>query len=413
MSDEPVRGDAPGTTGRPDRSYWLETLVRVASPVFTSLARGQLRNRMPVEVRPGGEDRSDRSHLEALGRSIAGIAPWLDLESADPSEAQEQSRMRSAVVSSLDEATDRSSPDFMNFTEGSKQPLVDASFLALGLLRGWNRVWLGLASETQTRVVDVLTSTRIHDPWLNNWLLFPAIIEAFLRKAGAGWEEAPIERALRTHESWYLGDGVYGDGAQFRFDHYNGFVIHPFQFELIKAVADERSGWSDLVDSITSRLQRYAEIQERLIAPDGSFPPIGRSLTYRFGAFHALALVASETLLPSTLSPGSVRSALTAVIKRGMEPHGTFNSDGWLNLGLSGHQPSLAESYISTGSLYICLCVMLPLGLPADAPFWSDPGSAWTSKRLWSGEDVGFDHPRDDLRPDVGPCDSRTQPPKR
>ena len=47
------------------------------------------------------------------------------------------------------------------------------------------------------------------------------------------------------------------------------------------------------------------------------------------------------------------------------------NEHGWLTIGLSGHQPSLGEPYISTGSLYLCLCGLLPLGLPPDNEFWS------------------------------------------
>ncbi len=44
-----------------------------------------------------------------------------------------------------------------------------------------------------------------------------------------------------------------------------------------------------------ARATRYAAVQERLIAPDGSFPPIGRSIAYRCGAFHALAQAALRT----------------------------------------------------------------------------------------------------------------------
>ncbi len=40
------------------------------------------------------------------------------------------------------------------------------------------------------------------------------------------------------------------------------------------------------------RMQRYCEHLERMISPEGKFPPIGRSLTYRTGAFQPLALLA-------------------------------------------------------------------------------------------------------------------------
>jgi len=104
-----------------------------------------------------------------------------------------------------------------------------------------------------------------------------------------------------------------------------------------------------------------------------------------------------------------VRAALTAVIHRTLDAPGTFDPAGWLTLGVSGHQPGLAETYISTGSLYLCTVGFLPLGLPPDDPFWTDEALPWTSRRVWSGEDLPADHAYDEgllgLNPDVwGPA---------
>jgi hypothetical protein len=90
--------------------------------------------------------------------------------------------------------------------------------------------------------------------------------------------------------------------------------------------------------------------------------------------------------------PAAVRGALTAVIRRTMAAPGTFDKDGWLQVGAVGHQPSIRESYISTGSLYLCLTGLQHLGLPADDPFWTAPAKPWTQKRIWAGEDVKADH---------------------
>ena len=134
-----------------------------------------------------------------------------------------------------------------------------------------------------------------------------------------------------------------------------------------------------------SRTRRYAAILERMIAADGTFPAIGRSITYRTGAFHALAQMALWNELPDGVSPAQVRCALTAVIKKCFEAKGTFDRNGWLTIGLCGHQPSLGEYYISTGSLYLCTFVFLPLGLPADHPFWKDPDEPYTAIKIWNG----------------------------
>ena len=69
--------------------------------------------------------------------------------------------------------------------------------------------------------------------------------------------------------------------------------------------------------------------------------------------------------------------------------------NGWLQIGLAGHQPALGEPYISTGSLYLCSAAWLPLGLPPDDPFWSHPPQPWTSQTIWSGKDIPADHSQD------------------
>jgi hypothetical protein len=55
-------------------------------------------------------------------------------------------------------------------------------------------------------------------------------------------------------------------------------------------------------------------------------------------------------------------------------------------LSMCGHQPCVGETYISTGSLYLCAVAFLPLGLPASDPFWASPSQPWTSAKAWSGE---------------------------
>ncbi len=141
-----------------------------------------------------------------------------------------------------------------------------------------------------------------------------------------------------------------------------------------------------------ARITRYAAILERLISPEGTIPPIGRSLAYRFGALQALAQAALMDALPDETAPAQVRCGMTAVIRRMIEAPGTFDNNGWLRIGFCGDQPSIGEQYISTGSTYLCTAGLLPLGLPPSHPFWSDPNAPWTAKRAWRGEDMPCDH---------------------
>lgn len=382
----PMGGPAGG-----DRLYWAMIAARLAHPVLDALARRQLKATMPVEANPGSPDRPQFSHLEALGRLLAGLAPWLELGEDKTPEGAARARFAALARTAIDAATDPASPDFLNFSKG-QQPLVDAAFLALALLRSPAELWQKLEPRVKRNLVAALQSSRPIPPKENNWSLFATTIEVMLYRYGEPRDDARLFVGLRKHQEWYLGDGVYGDGPEFHWDYYNSFVIQPMLLEALEIVGDESEAWRVFRGKVRERLIRYAAIQERLIAPDGSYPVIGRSIAYRCGAFHALALAAQRHLLPPEVSPGQARAALTAVIRRTLEAPDTFDEHGWLRIGVAGHQPGLGETYISTGSLYLCSVALLPLGLPSADPFWSAPAARTTWQKAWSGENLPADH---------------------
>lgn len=368
-----------------ERSYWAQAATRLAEPVLKNLAGGTLRQNMPVET-IHDTNRKSFAHLEAFGRLLAGIAPWLALKEA------ETSGLSALAQSSLDSATRPDSPDFCNFTEGS-QPLVDAAFLAQGILRAPEVLWDPLKDRVKNNLLNALRGTRGIVPGENNWILFSATVEAALFRMGAkDWDGMRIAYALRQHEQWYKGDGCYGDGAWFHMDYYNSFVIQPMLVDLVRAAGSAMKEAGEMEEKILTRSRRYAGILERLISPEGTFPPIGRSITYRFGTMQSLSQMALLHLLPEEVSPAQVREALSAVLRRFMDSPGIFDPQGWLKIGLGGHQPGLAEGYICTGSLYLFSAGLLPLGLPGSDPFWSDPSVPWTSVKAWQGLETPIDH---------------------
>jgi hypothetical protein len=359
--------------------------------VLTALAERRLKATMPVESHASSKDRPQYTHLEALGRLLAGIAPWLELGGDGTNEGGERARFAALARSAIDAGTDPASPDFLNFSKG-RQPLVDAAFLAQAMLRAPNELWHKLEARVQKNVIAALKSSRVIQPGENNWQLFASTIEVFLQKAGEQRDEARLFNALRKHRDWYVGDGMYGDGPEFHWDYYNAFVIQPMLLENLVAVGAESAEWAAFRGKVRERLTRFAAIEERLIAPDGSYPVIGRSIAYRCGAFQGLALAAWWKLLPKEVSPPQARTALTRVIRRTLEAPGTWDAQGWLQIGVAGHQPGLGEGYISTGSLYLCTVALLPLGLPATDPFWSEPATKTTWEKVWAGENLPVDH---------------------
>lgn len=375
------------------RKEWLDALLRIVSPVLDSLEKGQLKKDLPLSLH---EERADFAPLEAFGRGMLGLAPWLEAESEDL-EAREralQEKYRAKAIKCIAMATDPDSPDFMVFDRGG-QPLVDTAFLAHAIVRAPKALAGSLSPEVRHNLAEAFRSSRQITPGSSNWLFFSAMVEAGLYILGEPYDLVRVLYALRTFQGWYKGDGVYGDGAMLHCDYYNSFVIQPMYVDLVKLFADKSPEIEAMGGTVIARAARYASVLERMIGPEGSYPVVGRSICYRFGAFQMLSQAALQHELEEGVSPASVRCGLTAVIRRVMSAPDMFDEKGWLLPGVYGYQPELAEGYINIGSLYLCSAVFLPLGLSGKDEFWSGAEEEWSGKKVWSGGHISIDHAED------------------
>lgn len=391
MARHRAEGGAGAQMG--DRRFWIAEMDKMVRPVLRSLAHDSLRINMPTTVSIHADDAESRrrvAYLEIVGRTLSGIAPWLELEGGDAGEVALREQYRRWVIQGLKNALDSSAKDFLRFDVAGQQ-LVDASYLALAFIRApW--LWEHLDAVTRDRLVASIRMTRRFRPAFSNWLLFAAMNEAFLANFGYEWDPMRVDFAMRQLEEWYRGDGMYSDGESFAFDYYNSYVIHPYLAAICAIIGPRTDAYKDLIPKIYKRNERYAIIQERLINTDGTYPATGRSIIYRGAAFHHLADMAWRKKLPAQLSPASVRCALTAVIRKTLESPTTYTSAGWLTIGLYGSQPDLGDNYNSAGSPYLCTNIFLPLGLPETDDFWAKPAEPWSAEKIWSGQDFPNDH---------------------
>ena len=360
---------------------------------MSNMSQGTLQKNMVLELSPAWDGRNKKvGYMEAFGRLMAGLAPWLTLPDDNTPEGLQRKQLREWALKSYANAVDPASPDCLLWS-GEGQVLVDAAFLANSFIRAPKQLWEPLDSLTKQRYIDHFQALRKINPAYSNWLLFSAMVETHLMRVGADFDRYRIDMAFHKVSEWYVGDGWYSDGSEFAFDYYNSFVIQPMMWEEIGVLKDLRAQSRILdYDVATTRMQRFASILERLVSPEGTFPVFGRSMTYRLGVFQPLALLAWKGKLPENLSNGQVRAALTACMKRMFSNDSIFSQAGYLQLGFSGHQPDLADSYSNSGSEYLTSLVFLPLGLPANHPFWTDPAQDWTSKKAWNGQSIPRDH---------------------
>ncbi len=392
-----AKGKKEKETG--DRAYWTALLCKIAEPVLANMSEGKLQQNMLVEVSPSWDGRDKRvTYMETFGRLMAGLAPWLSLPNDDTPEGMQRRQLREQALKAYAHAVDPDSPDYLLW-RGHGQALVDAAYIAESFLRAYDALWIPLDSVTKQRYFTEFQQLRRVDPPYTNWLLFSSTIEAFLAKAGAEYDEYRVNSAIRKVEEWYVGDGWYADGASFAFDYYSSYVFHPMYLETLQAMKDTKArtriDYAKYYDRALKRAQKFSIILERFIAPDGTFPVFGRSIPYRLATMQPLALMAWYGKLPADLSNGQVRSALTAVMKRMYgSPVDTrnFNERGYLTIGFCGKQSCVADWYTNNGSLYMTSLAFLPLGLPADHPFWTDAPQPWTSVKAWGGEAFPKDH---------------------
>lgn len=379
-----------------DRAYWVDLLYKMAAPVLSNMAEGNLQKNMIVEVSPNWDGRNKGvTYMETFGRLMAGIAPWLSLPDDETDEGMKRKQLRDWALKSYRNAVDPESPDYLLW-RGHGQALVDAAYIAESFLRGYDALWVPLDDTTKSRYIEEFSQLRRVDPPYTNWLLFSSTIEGLLAKAGAQYDEYRVNSAIRKVEEWYTGDGWYADGPEFAFDYYSSYVFHPMYLETLQALKDSKAytriHYSNYYNRALRRAQKYSIVLERLISPEGTFPVFGRSIPYRMATMQPLALMAWYEKLPAGLTNGQVRSALTAVMHRMFDDKENFNEGGFLTIGFAGRQPNIADWYTNNGSLYMTSLSFLPLGLPATHPFWTDAQQPWTSQKAWSGQPFPKDH---------------------
>ena len=383
-------------TPQTDREYWCSLAWKMAQPVLENMAKGELQKNMKTEFSPSFDNR-DRSvvYMETFGRLMAGIAPWLTLPDDDTAEGQQRRQLRDWALAAYKNSVDPDSPDYLCWGKAG-QNLVDAAYIAESFLRAWDVLWIPLDDVTKQRYIKEFQKMRHIDPPYTNWFLFSSTIESLLAKAKAPFDEFRVNTACRKVEEWYVGDGWYADGPVFAFDYYSSYVFHAMYLETLQAMVDSkynsRLDYKKYYERALKRAQKFSIILERFISPEGTFPVIGRSTPYRLAAMQPLALMAWYQKLPSDLSNGQVRAALTQVMHRMFDVQNNFNEGGYLTIGFCGSQPETADWYTNNGSLYMTSLAFMPLGLPTSHPFWTDAPQPWTQVKAWNGQSFPKDH---------------------
>jgi hypothetical protein len=248
---------------------------------------------------------------------------------------------------------------------GVTNSIVEAANIAFGLHLTRKRLWDNLTRPEQRQLADWLLHHARAEVWQNNWQLFPAMAEGFLRSVGEDVSGTTGRRNVARVESWYLGDGWYTDGPEHSIDYYNAWAIHPYLW-----------AWYRMTDSMDTpegerhleRLAAFVRSYSHLFARDGSVLHIGRSLTYRAAVL--AAAWCSEISGVNPLAAGATRRLASGVLSRFVQKG--VGADGPLSLGWYEPFEPMCQDYSGFGSPYLAGIGFLGLALPEDAPAWTD-----------------------------------------
>jgi hypothetical protein len=354
------------------REIWIDQLVNIVEKPLNYLANGKT---WVIENRQ--EQQPTIGYLETLARIVAGIAPWLALPDDSTEESTRRVQIRELVIRAITE-------NYATFNWKVAQSLVEAAYLAQGFLRARATLWDPLPEIVRTTLIEKFKGTlvtRKEKPYTlkSNWILFYGMVQAFLVMVNAEPDHDFIKVIIQTVEGFYIGDGFYRDGDVFRIDFYNSYVFHSMYIEMLTVLGEEAKR-----EIAIKRMTQYSEFLESIISPDGSYPPLGRSIAYRFAAFQPIGHCVLLNRISTQHSYGQLRRALTSVMTKLFIKNSPF-IEGFLALGLCGHQPEIVQFYTNSGSLYVTTLGFIVLGLPEEHSFWKDKEDPTTQERCWSG----------------------------
>lgn len=226
---------SPQNAGAKERAYLVKTLIKIADPVLNALSKNELRKTMPVEEIKGS-GREKFTHLEAFGRLLSGMAPWLELGADNTQEGKLRAKYIALARKCIRNATDSTDADYMNFSSQG-QPLVDAAFFAQALLRAPQQLWNPLDPATKANVIAALRKCDNFSDFQGNWVMFSASIETALYKFTGTFHRDYTKFYINRCIGFYKGDGAYGDGKMFHWDYYNSYVMQPMLIDDLTQVA--------------------------------------------------------------------------------------------------------------------------------------------------------------------------------
>ena len=300
------------------------------------------------------------AELEGFTRSLWGLAPLVKGGYPVP--------FWDDVLVGIASGTDPAHPEYWGDIGDYDQRIVESAAISFTLLLVPEESWGRLDDRARANLVRWLEQIVAVVTPPNNWRFFQVLAHLALHSVGVLTNEDDLLALFAFLESCEIGpDGWSTDGIRPQADHYVGFAMqfYGLLYALFAGKADPTRA-----ERYRKRARRFALQFREWFADDGAAVAYGRSLTYRFA--HGAFWGAAGCLDASPFTPGETRELLLGNV-RWWQRTQMLDRDGILSIGGAYPNPVVAEFYSSTQSPYWAFKAFLPLALPSDHPFWTEP----------------------------------------
>ncbi|PNH77765.1 DUF2264 domain-containing protein [Vibrio diazotrophicus] len=298
------------------------------------------------------------SSLEGAVRPLWGIIPLV----LGGGEFQYWKLIQQAII----EGTDPEHSNFWGHVGDHDQRSVEMAVIGFLLIALPEFGYSPLTEKQKDNLANWLAKIQYKTMPQNNWLFFTILVQEGLKNVGRndlvnqGVQDLYFEKI----ESWYLGDGWYGDGDVHTVDHYGGYALHYYGILYSTFV---KNSDSRLTTIFRQRAKAFFEPFKYWFSDRGDVLPLGRSMVYRFATaafWGALSLIECESQ-----KVREVKGIWERQIKSWADKP-IFDSEGLLTRGYSYPNLMMCETYNSPTSPYWCMKAFIPLCLPDDSEFW-------------------------------------------
>ena len=357
-----------------DREYLSDVAKRILLPSLTDAA-GRFFSREDYII-------TDQvgyilTEMEALLRPLWGIAPLLKQEelsvTVNGMTVPVGKLYREIMLLGTDPESDLL---FSRFADRDKngfanQSITEIAAYCVALCLAPEILWDPYTDEEKETVGNWIREWSVYaleNSWENNHFWFPIISVTALERLGVdcGDVTETLERALSFLDGMYIGGGWYQDGCFGRFDYYLAWSHHIYPLLWSMIARDTRFYDEKRAAEYARRCEAFVPYYLRYFDSDGSCPPMGRSLSYRFAES---AVFAAAALAGCEIPFGAARRALIKNVSYFDNEHNI--NGGIMKPGYLYPSPALAESYTSEGGSLWCAKTFLALCMDEDHPFWT------------------------------------------